>query len=335
MDYVTGCSFNDLLRAPSERSTVSAVVSIILDTLAGLHATHSLTDDDGVALGVIHHDVSPHNILVGSDGIARLSDFGVAYIRRGLGEAEEPNRGKPAFTAPERVSGSPGDKRSDIFSVGVILWSGLSGVPLFETGDVESTLKNVLNKSVPPASKYGRSPESLDAICFKALQRNPAKRYQTAEEMLVALRKVAASEDLLGSPTDVGQWVQHAMGKELDVQRLSFLDASRMAREAEASQSIRMPSLEEGPESRVEPSRTIELAATPDHRNSVAKWVAVVLAVGTVFLAFMVPESLRRLGRVKAPPVVTSALPARVAPPIEAARDAGAVPPSSSRADEP
>jgi eukaryotic-like serine/threonine-protein kinase len=282
-----------------------------------------LTDDDGVTLGVIHHDVSPHNILVGSDGIARLSDFGVAYIRRGLGEAEEPNRGKPAFTAPERVSGNPGDKRSDIFAVGVILWTGLSGVPLFESGDVESTLKNVLNKSVPPASKYGRSPESLDAICFKALQRSPAKRYQTAEEMLVALRKVAASEDLLGSPTEVGQWVQHAMGKELDVQRLSFLDASRMAREAEASQSIRVPSLE-GPQSVGEPSRTIELVASPDRRNAVAKWVAVVLAVGTVFLAFMVPESLRRLGRVKAPPIATSAMPARVAPPIESARDAGA-----------
>lgn len=325
MDYVTGCSFNELLRAQSERATVSAVVSIILDTLAGLHATHSLTDDDGVALDVIHHDVSPHNILVGSDGIARLSDFGVAYMRRGLGEAEEPNRGKPAFTAPERVEGNPGDKRSDIFAVGVILWTGLTGIPLFEAGDVESTLKNVLNKSVPPASKYGRSPTTLDAICFKALHRTPSKRYQTAEEMLVALRKVAASEDLLGSPTEVGQWVQHAMGKELDVQRLSFLDASRMAREAEASESVRVPSIM-GPESRIEPSRTIELAATPDRRNSIAKIVAVVLAVGTVFLAFIMPEGLRRLGRMKAPPIATSAMPALVAPPIESATkpDAGA-----------
>lgn len=325
MDYVTGCSFNELLRAQSERATVSAVVSIILDTLAGLHATHSLTDDDGVALDVIHHDVSPHNILVGSDGIARLSDFGVAYMRRGLGEPEEPNRGKPAFTAPERVEGNPGDKRSDIFAVGVILWSGLTGVSLFEAGDVESTLKNVLNKSVPPASKYGRSPATLDAICFKALHRTPSKRYQTAEEMLVALRKVAASEDLLGSPTEVGQWVQHAMGKELDVQRLSFLDASRMAREAEASESVLVPSIR-GPESRIEPSRTIELASSPERRNSIAKIVAVVLAVGTVFLAFVMPEGLRRLGRVKAPPVATSAMPARVAPPIESATkpDAGA-----------
>jgi eukaryotic-like serine/threonine-protein kinase len=306
MDYVTGCSLADLMRANSNRATVSALVSIILDTLAGLHATHTLKDDDGVALDVIHHDVSPHNILIGSDGIARLSDFGVAYVRRTIGEGEEPNRGKPAFTAPERVSGSPGDKRSDIFSVGVILWSGLTGVPLFETGDVESTLKNVLNKPVPPASRYSRSPESLDAICFRALQRSPAKRYQTAEEMLVALRKVAAAEDLLGSPTEVSQWVRHAMGKELDVQRLSFLDASRMAREAEASESIRMPSMDSVAGG--ERSRTIELVATESRRNTIAKWVAVVLAVGTVLLAFFLPDSLRKLGKVKPPPVDTTTM---------------------------
>lgn len=329
MDYVTGCSFADLLRAQSDKASVSAVVSIILDTLAGLHATHSLTDDDGVALDVIHHDVSPHNILVGSDGIARLSDFGVAYVRRSIkDEEEEPNRGKPAFTAPERVSGSPGDKRSDIFAVGVILWTGLTGIPLFEAGDVDTTLKNVLTKAVPPPSRYGRSPESLDAICFKALHRSPAKRYQTAEEMLIALRRVAAAEDLLGSPTEVGSWVQHAMGKELDLQRLSFLDASRMAREAEASESIRVPELggSDAPPSHGEPSRTIELGPLPDRKGSVVKWVAVVLAVGTVLIAFLMPDRLRKLGRASAPSVSTSAMPARPQPPAPppASTDAGA-----------
>ena len=67
-------------------------VSIILDTLAGLHAAHTLADDDGIELDVIHHDVSPHNIMVGLDGIARLSDFGVAYVRRLTGEEEETSR---------------------------------------------------------------------------------------------------------------------------------------------------------------------------------------------------------------------------------------------------
>ncbi len=309
MDYVTGCSLADLLKANTKGATTAAAVSIILDTLAGLHAAHTLADDDGVGLDVIHHDVSPHNVMVGLDGIARLSDFGVAYVRRTMGDAEEASRGKPAFTAPERVSGGPGDRRSDLFSVGVILWNCLTGASLFEGSDIESTLENVLTRPIPPASRHGRSPESLDAICFKALQRNPAKRYQTAEEMLVHLRKVAAAEDLLGSPSEVKHWVKEAMGHELDVQRLSFLDAARMEREAVAQESSNiLPQLQqqqrqaarEGPPSS-EGSRTIQLAVKPNKRGAVAKWVAVALAFGLILLAVLLPDTIRSLGNAGAP----------------------------------
>jgi eukaryotic-like serine/threonine-protein kinase len=306
MDYVTGCSLADLLKSSSSRASTAAAVSIILDTLAGLHAAHTLADDDGIELDVIHHDVSPHNVMVGLDGIARLSDFGVAYVRRLTGEEEETSRGKPAFTAPERVSGGPGDRRSDLFSVGVILWNALTGASLFEGNDIETTLENVLTKPIPPASRFGRSPESLDAICFKALQRSPQKRYQTAEEMLVHLRKVAAAEDLLGSPSEVKQWVKEAMGHELDVQRLSFLDAARMAREAEAGESSNLlptlPRHEEGPPSDV--SRTIELASQkggPARPNNVAKWLAVAVGIGIVLLAVLLPDTIKNLGKRKAP----------------------------------
>lgn len=321
MDYVTGCSLADLLKANSKGATTAAAVSIILDTLAGLHAAHTLADDDGVGLDVIHHDVSPHNIMVGLDGIARLSDFGVAYVRRTMGDATETSRGKPAFTAPERVSGGPGDRRSDLFSVGVILWNCLTGASLFEGNDIEATLENVLTRPIPPASRHGRSPESLDAICFKALQRNPAKRYQTAEEMLVHLRKVAAAEDLLGSPSEVKHWVKEAMGHELDVQRLSFLDAARMEREAAAQESSNiLPQLQqqqlarEGPPSS-EASRTIQLAVKPDKRGAVAKWVAVALAFGLILLAILLPDTIRSIGGAGGPPASPLLAPAPDQPP--------------------
>jgi serine/threonine protein kinase len=301
MDYVTGCSLADLLKANSSTASTAAAVSIILDTLAGLHAAHTLADDDGIELDVIHHDVSPHNIMVGLDGIARLSDFGVAYVRRLTGEEEEASRGKPAFTAPERVSGGAGDRRSDLFSVGVILWNALTGAALFDGNDIETTLENVLTKPIPPASRFGRSPESLDAICFKALQRSPQKRYQTAEEMLVHLRKVAASEDLLGSPSEVKGWVREAMGHELDVQRLSFLDAARMAREQEIGESSNiLPQLqrrerEKLPSSDV--SRTIQLNAGKTERSgNVAKWLAVMVGVGIILLAMLLPDTIKNLG---------------------------------------
>jgi serine/threonine protein kinase len=328
MDYVTGCSLADLLKANSSRASTAAAVSIILDTLAGLHAAHTLADDDGIELDVIHHDVSPHNIMVGLDGIARLSDFGVAYVRRLTGEEEEASRGKPAFTAPERVSGGPGDRRSDLFSVGVILWNALTGAALFEGNDIETTLENVLTKPIPPASRFGRSPESLDSICFKALQRSPQKRYQTAEEMLVHLRKVAAAEDLLGSPSEVKGWVKEAMGHELDVQRLSFLDAARMAREQEAGESSNLlPSLQRrsaAPSSDV--SRTIQLNAGKgaERSGNVAKWLAVLVGVGIILLAALLPDTIKNLGSRKPPPrdfeqtVTPRATPAP-APPVGAA----------------
>jgi len=295
MDYVTGCNLADLLKSNARASTAAAV-SIILDTLAGLHAAHTLADDDGVSLDVIHHDVSPHNIMVGLDGIARLSDFGVAFVRRTIGQQEEASRGKPAFTAPERVKGGAGDRRSDVFSVGVILWNVLTGATLFDGPDIEATLENVLTRPIPPASRHGRSPESLDAVCFKALQRSPDKRYQSAEEMLVHLRKVAAAEDLLGSPSEVKQWVKEAMGHELDVQRLSFLDAARMAREAEASSNLlpMRPMREDGPGS--DASRTIEFGKN-EQWGMIAKWVAVGLGVLIILVAAFLPDKLKGMGK--------------------------------------
>jgi serine/threonine-protein kinase len=312
MDYVTGCSLADLLRTNSKYSTAAAV-SIIIDTLAGLHAAHTLADDDGISLDVIHHDVSPHNIMVGLDGIARLSDFGVAYVRRSMGEPEEASRGKPAFTAPERVKGGAGDRRSDVFSVGVILWNVLTGSTLFDGPDIESTLENVLTRPIPPASRHGKSPEALDAVCFKALQRSPDKRYQSAEEMLVHLRKVAAAEDLLGSPSEVKQWVKQAMGHDLDVQRLSFLDASRMAREAEASSNLlpQRPVREEGPSSS-DASRTMEFSRV-ESGGALAKWIAVGLGVLILLVAAFWPDKLRGLGK-RQPPSKEFAPPPTAAP---------------------
>src|SRR6185295_5802026 len=257
-------------------------------------------------------DVSPHNIMVGLDGIARLSDFGVAFVRRSIGEPEEASRGKPAYTAPERVKGGAGDRRSDVFSVGVILWNVLTGATLFDGPDIDATLENVLTRPIPPASRHGRSPEALDAVCFKALQRQPDKRYQSAEEMLVHLRKVAAAEDLLGSPSEVKQWVKEAMGHDLDVQRLSFLDAARMAREAEASSNLLpvRPLREEGPGS--DASRTMELGKS-EHRGTAAKWVAVGLGVLILLVAAFWPDRIKGFGK-RQPPSKELPAPALTAP---------------------
>jgi hypothetical protein len=189
----------------------------------------------------------------------------------------------------------------------------LTGATLFDGPDIDSTLENVLTRPIPPASRHGRSPETLDAVCFKALQRQPDKRYQSAEEMLVHLRKVAAAEDLLGSPSEVRQWVKEAMGHDLDVQRLSFLDAARMAREAEASSNLLpvRPLREEGPGS--DASRTMELGKS-EHRGTAAKWVAVGLGVLILLVAAFWPDRIKGFGK-RLPPTKDLAPPPAAAPP--------------------
>lgn len=286
MDYITGCSLDDLFKASSSKATTAAAVQVVLDTLTGLHAAHTLKDDHGVELDVVHHDVSPHNVLVGRDGIARVSDFGVAYVKRLVDDGEEFNRGKPAFTAPERVRGGLGDKRSDLFSVGVLLWSALARKPLFDGENLEATLENVLTMPIPAASRYGHSPESLDAICYKALHRSPTKRYQSAEEMLLALRRVAASEDLFVKLSEVSEWVKDAMegSTQVDENRLSFLDASRMIKQVETNEFLRGQNASKkksqaGYEGRSGTVVVGETAAVRVDWPMLAKWFAVAFGV--------------------------------------------------------
>ncbi|MGC4063111.1 MAG: protein kinase [Polyangiaceae bacterium] len=116
MDYVEGCSLKQLLTATTEDRSSRLIVPIILDALAGLHALHSLPGDDGSPLEVVHCDVSPENLLVGTDGVCRLTDFGVA--RRSKVDGGHSTHGKPGYLAPEQVTGAPIDRRVDIFRNG-------------------------------------------------------------------------------------------------------------------------------------------------------------------------------------------------------------------------
>ena len=153
--------------------------------------------------------------------------------------------------------------------------------------------------------------------------------------MLVHLRKVAAAEDLLGSPSEVKQWVKQAMGHDLDVQRLSFLDASRMAREAEASSNLlpQRPAREEGPGSS-DASRTVEFSKV-EYGGAAAKWIAVGLGVLILLVAAFWPDKLRTLGKRQPPskefappPVAAPTSPAApLSPPGAPAAAPGAAPP--------
>jgi|GEM_PF-2034244 len=208
LDYVESIPLSELMSRPT-RMPVPVLISILLDVLQGLKSVHDVVDEQGMRLGLVHGDVVPHNILVGTDGNARLINFGSARFGsdgRVLEIAPLPT-GHPGFLSPEQLCDAPLDGRSDLFSLGVVMWGALTGQSLFEAETHDLTVANIFRKRIPPASEFG-APPGLDEILMRVLSRSPEGRYANAAAMAEALSRVAASHRISGSPADVGRWVR-------------------------------------------------------------------------------------------------------------------------------
>src|SRR5690606_28777065 len=140
-------------------------------------------------------DCSPQNILIGLDGCTRITDFGIARARSRLHTTREGSmKGKLAYMAPEQTQGDGFDRRADLFSVGVVLWEILAEVRLFKGTTEAETLKRLLHDPIPPLrSVMPDVPPALDAVCERALARDPAHRFATAAEMADAIETAAAA----------------------------------------------------------------------------------------------------------------------------------------------
>lgn len=221
MEYVEGFALSAVLRKSAERPP-RLLIPLILDALSGLHAAHSLTDEDGRPLNLVHRDVSPQNILVGSDGVARVIDFGIAKAESRINSTRPGElKGKLSFMSPEQLrTPEHVDFRSDVFSSGVLLWSALTGEQMFAGGSSAATLENILRMAIVPPSTVGLKPPAvLDAVCLQALERDLDRRTQSALEMEEALRAVAVENNLLGSRRDVAEWVRSTFADELKARR--------------------------------------------------------------------------------------------------------------------
>jgi serine/threonine-protein kinase len=224
MDYVEGDTFARLLSRAAQAKTQipwGVTIRILLDTLAGLHAAHELTDDLGQPLALVHRDVSPQNILIGADGIARITDFGVARAASRLSTTRSGQlKGKLAYMAPEQARGEEIDRRADIFSCGIVLWEALALKRLFKGNGEAATLNLVLHEPIAPPSKYQPDiPSALEAVCMKALERDVDKRWATAAKFADELERVARSLSCIGSVRDVAACLESVFGDDLTQQR--------------------------------------------------------------------------------------------------------------------
>ena len=194
MEYIEGVNLATLLRQAieaNERLPEPVVLRIVSDSLAGLGAAHDLTDERGERLHLVHRDVSPHNVMVGVDGISRLTDFGVASASKRLTSTRQGTfKGKISYSAPEQALQRPVDGRSDLFAMGIVMWESLTSRRLFRADDESATLQKLLHDPIPDPSSVSPDLEVYDAVLAKALEREPDARFQTALEFIEALEAV-------------------------------------------------------------------------------------------------------------------------------------------------
>jgi eukaryotic-like serine/threonine-protein kinase len=216
LEYVRGESLSLLLRKEAERERLVAPAiasAIAIGALHGLHAAHEATNDQGEPLGLVHRDVSPQNVLVGVDGVARIIDFGIAKAAGRLQTTREGSiKGKTPYMAREQLGPHRVTRAADIYAIGVVLWEMLTCTRLFDENDDMSVIERVQAGAKDPPSRYapGLSPE-IDALVMRALARDPADRFATALEMAEQLARVAPP----AFATAVGAWCAEVAAESL------------------------------------------------------------------------------------------------------------------------
>jgi hypothetical protein len=221
MEYVAGESLAKLVRSALKKGDpmpVDIAVTILAGMLHGLHATHEAKNEQLEAMHIVHRDVSPQNVLVGLDGVARIFDFGVAKAAamRSQSTSDGQMKGKLSYMSPEQLNSRDVDRRTDVFAAGVVAWECLAGRRLFAGSDPGEVLAKVLTLDIPaPIDVLSSVPRVLSNTVMRALERSPEQRWQTARDFAIELERNVA----LAAPHMVGDWVALHAGEALQDRR--------------------------------------------------------------------------------------------------------------------
>ncbi len=194
MEYVAGNSFRGLVES---RLPPAIAARAIAEAARGLHAAHEARDNHGTIMGVVHRDISPDNLMLGFDGHVKVIDFGIALVKNRQAPVTEFGtvKGKPPYMSPEQVKNEAMDRRSDVFSLGVVLHELLTGQGLFDGDSIYAVARAVEHQEIkPPSLILGEPlPIGLDAVVMNALDRNVERRTQTAAQLAEELERVIAN----------------------------------------------------------------------------------------------------------------------------------------------
>jgi serine/threonine protein kinase len=236
MDYIRGESLARLVRRArdlGERLPPRVVIAIVAGALQGLHAAHMAVDEKGQPLGLVHRDMTPQNILVGTDGVARVLDFGVAKAAGRVHTTRDGDiKGKVLYMSPEQLAAQPLTRTADIYAAGVVLFEALTGVRMFAGDNEGAALTRIIKNDLTMPSAIAPELASFDAIVRRASAAAPDDRFATAHDMARALEAVGGA----ASHSEVSDWVERLCGELLD-------ERARIVAEIERSSTRSRPPL--------------------------------------------------------------------------------------------
>lgn len=225
MEYIHGLAIADLITESIQRETwlpMDTSAAIVEQACQGLHQVHEVRDLDGERMGLIHRDVSHQNFLCTEEGFVKLIDFGIAKSTESEEEATHSGtlKGKYAYMSPEQCRREELDRRSDVFSLGIVAWELFAGKRLFKRPDKMSTIEAITTEEIPnPASQNSRLPAGLDRAVMRALEQDPSARYQTADAFRSAMLDAGHEAGLVVDHDRLGNYVRQVAGDRLEQRR--------------------------------------------------------------------------------------------------------------------
>ncbi|MHB8876965.1 MAG: serine/threonine protein kinase [Myxococcaceae bacterium] len=220
MEYVRGRSLKALKQKLYERRELFSPVlaaRLCAQALQGLHYAHTLTDEAGAPLHVVHRDISPDNVLVSVDGQVKLVDFGIAKAANAVSTTRTGTiKGKYAYMAPEQLTGATVDGRTDVYSMGVVLYELMTGSRPYSAPTEPSLINTILTtRPTPPRERNPELPAVLGDIIMTAMEKDPSARYATAEDMAQALEEFITQSGTALTQGHIGKFVKELFGDEI------------------------------------------------------------------------------------------------------------------------
>lgn len=316
MEWIDGVPLHQVMKVAKRHGgvPVTVAVRIVMQACAGLHAAHELTDVKGRSLGLVHRDISPQNILVTYDGVAKVVDFGVAKATALGGGTTRAGqvKGKIGYMAPEQGRGEAIDRRADVFAMGIVLYALTTGRHPFRREADAATLFAITSADpvVPPRQIVPTYPATLERVVLKALEKDREKRFASARELLHELDR-ALPLHTRGSDEEIGAFVTGLFAEQRQASRVALADALERAEHHQLSELKSNPYQEitgngrsgvnpvssVGATARIEP-RALPIAAVADDRRNerfaprVAGWPRTALLASGVGLALALAVAL-------------------------------------------